>query len=586
MEANKRILTDFINNNESYEIPFFQRSYVWGVDQWQRLIDDIVFASSSKKPMFLGAIIFKKKLDENGMADGYTVIDGQQRLTTLFIFFKVLCLVTNQGMWFQSTFLTSRENEPVLTQSHSNKDDFNRIMTLRMTEEIPTSENESQIIKAYRFFLDQLSEIFFQKRNKNSDGSSILDYERLYRYMNFVVITLDRNEDEQQIFDTINSLGVKLTTGELLKNYLFTGSQIDDYNVIWKPVFEDSEETIKFWNLQLTTGRLNKKTIDVFLYYFLQIRTQDKDIKGDKKLFRRWENLFSSYKTLVDLNRIDKEILAHNITEYANLFMECFRSDEDGGDIPSSFGIERLSFIINNLDTTTIIPYMLYILHEVSDQVERNKIFGYLEKYIVRRVIVEANNNNYSDFFTENLIGQRIKSYEALVGYIESKDPSVSLAMPSDEAVVKGFKETRFRNNKKALAVLFLLESKLHTASHSSALRTFDAYTLEHLMPKKWKKYWDTPTTGTDADRDTTILTLGNLALISKGLNNAIRNYDWNTKKTGKNNKPGLKEFAAGIITLSNDLELTNWDESTIEARAQRLANLAIEEWKINAQND
>ena len=98
MKAEQKILTGFISNNESYEIPFFQRSYVWDKEQWQRLLDDVIFSSSSKKPFFLGDMIFKEKQDENGINEGNIVIDGQQRLTTLFIFYKVLCLLTGQGM--------------------------------------------------------------------------------------------------------------------------------------------------------------------------------------------------------------------------------------------------------------------------------------------------------------------------------------------------------------------------------------------------------------------------------------------------------------------------------------------------------
>ena len=69
-----------------------------------------------------------------------------------------------------------------------------------------------------------------------------------------------------------------------------------------------------------------------------------------------------------------------------------------------------------------MIPYVLYIMNSVSSQEERNKIFGFLETYVIRRLIVDSNNNNYSDLFSENLIGQRINSYEALRKYILSKD--------------------------------------------------------------------------------------------------------------------------------------------------------------------
>lgn len=146
--------------------------------------------------------------------------------------------------------------------------------------------------------------------------------------------------------------------------------------------------------------------------------------------------------------------------------------------------------------------------------------------------------------------------------YILSKDSTASLAMPSDIAVRNGFHQTHFKsNNKRALCILYLLESLLQTPNHSTQLKTFDAYTLEHLMPKKWKSHWSCEDSISEEDRDLIILTFGNLAMITSGLNNTIRNYDWGTKLVGKNNKPGLKDFASGLATIQPYLDFTFWDE-------------------------
>ena len=580
MKAEQQHLTSFIGSNSSYIVPFFQRSYVWKEMQWERLMSDVIYASETKNQLFLGAVIFKKRFNEDGIQDGYTVIDGQQRLTTLFIFFKVLSLYSGQTAWFSGTF-QKFDRLPVLTQSHAHKEDFNKIITLTSPIELPCNAPESQINRAYSYFRETLKDIFINRENTNDKGKKIIDYDNVFKLMNFVVITLDQGEDEQQIFDTINSLGVKLTTGELLKNYLFSQTGLNDYENIWKPVFENDSETIKFWDSQIVTGRLNKKTIDSFLYYYLQIKSQEEDIKGDKKQYRRIENLFASYKMLVEVNRFSKDIVALEITGYAKLFMECFRREDESIDLPSNPGIERICFIINNLDTTTLTPYILYILHEVSDDSERNRIFGFLETYIVRRIIVDSNNNNYSDLFTENLIGQKIKTFEALKEYIISKDGSVSLAMPTDEDVKLGVAGTQFKNNKKALALLYLLESSMQTDTHSTVLRTFDAYTLEHLLPKKWKKHWQLLDGVSEESRNRALYTIGNLAMITSGLNNSIRNYDWPTKKHGKNNKPGLSEFAIGLKTVAPYLCLTDWNESEIKKRGQDLAQMIINQWPV-----
>lgn len=80
--------------------------------------------------------------------------------------------------------------------------------------------------------------------------------------------------------------------------------------------------------------------------------------------------------------------------------------------------------------------------------------------------------------------------------------------------------------------------------------------------------------------RDRTLLTLGNLTIITQSLNSAIRDSDWKTKKVGKGDKGGLKKYADGIETLAKYLELENWDENSIRARADDLAETALTIWR------
>ena len=73
------------------------------------------------------------------------------------------------------------------------------------------------------------------------------------------------------------------------------------------------------------------------------------------------------------------------------------------------------------LDGTTLIPYVLYLLFNLADDCERNAMFDYLETYIVRRIICKTSNNNYTDLFTEHLIGRNITNVASLKEYIESR---------------------------------------------------------------------------------------------------------------------------------------------------------------------
>jgi uncharacterized protein with ParB-like and HNH nuclease domain len=94
MQAGRSTINDIFNQNKVLEIPFFQRAYVWNTDQWERFLEDMEMVSITNKPYFLGSVILKQQLTQStqSVGDRRTVIDGQQRLTTLCIFFKVLSL--------------------------------------------------------------------------------------------------------------------------------------------------------------------------------------------------------------------------------------------------------------------------------------------------------------------------------------------------------------------------------------------------------------------------------------------------------------------------------------------------------------
>ena len=364
MDAGKRTINDIFNGNRILEIPFFQRAYVWGIDQWERLLEDMEHVSQTNKPYFLGSVILKQQPTNTGnrVGDIRTVIDGQQRLTTLNIFFKVLCLKINQNSTFERIFKLIN-NDIALLHNHNDIDAFNTILNLSELKDIIGNEN---ITLAYRYFKDNLN-------------PEKLDFNNILSKVLFVGIDLDENEDEQQIFDTINSLGVKLTTAELLKNYFFNRDEISTYNTYWKNVFEKDDETKYYWDREITTGRLKRAFIDLFFFSYLQIKIQDKalNVKTEDKIeFAKVEQLFESYKSFIkDYLNNDKKSILTEIKDYALLFQENFDYDIVENELTDNPGIERINAIIFGLDTSTLIPYVLYILKNVSNDNERNQLF-------------------------------------------------------------------------------------------------------------------------------------------------------------------------------------------------------------------
>ena len=87
MEAGKRTIREIFNRGRNLEIPFFQRNYVWDEKEWERFLDDMQHISATKRPYFLGSVILKQQPTPSNSDEKRTIIDGQQRLTTLNIFF-------------------------------------------------------------------------------------------------------------------------------------------------------------------------------------------------------------------------------------------------------------------------------------------------------------------------------------------------------------------------------------------------------------------------------------------------------------------------------------------------------------------
>lgn len=568
MKADSRKISDIFNMSRVLEIPFFQRSYVWGEEQWQRFLDDMENLTLRPEPFFMGTIILKQRptTTEHNYGDIRTVIDGQQRLTTITLFFKVLSLLQEAPEDFMR-FRLMRTREIALRHNHNDLESYNQVMELEELTDLPGKNN---IIQAYHYF------------KANVDPTKV-DFYTLLENIEFVGIDLTADEDEQQIFDTINSLGVKLTTAELLKNFFFDRNDINSYEINWKNVFEADEEVKEYWDREITVGRTRRTCIDLFFHGFLQVKIQDDSlgIKSEDKIqFSRVDKLFESYKKfIVEYYNNDKQALVDEIRGYANLFKETFNPEIVDQAIPQEFGLDRINLLIFGLDTSTLIPYIMYVEKNQPEETARQDLYRTIESYIMKRMIVKATTKNYNQLFAERLIRNNILTAEQFSQYIATQSDKVN-RLPTTQEVINGFHETKL-TNKQAKGIIYLIEARIRdNARHATQLLGFNKYSLEHLMPKKWENNWDMPCPPyTPEERNSQLLTLGNLAIITQSLNTSIRDANWPDKLNGRGKRAGLKQYAEGIETISSYLTYPDWDEDRIKERAEYLSQQAVNSW-------
>ncbi len=560
MEAGKRSITDIFNQGRTLEIPFFQRSYVWTEENWERFFDDMQAVSTQSKAYFLGSIILKTRPVSMGnyIGDWRIVVDGQQRLTTITLFCKALCEVQEKPERFGRIFFNMR-NEIILQHNHSDIEIFEAIVKGSVTKALIEKYRHSSILDCFNFFSSKKKEL------EQIDLDALLS--RLY----FVGIDLI-DEDEQQIFDTINSLGVSLTTAELLKNELFRREDESLYNKTWKETFEKDDDVKAYWDSEVTAGRQHRINIDLFLQSYLLIQSDAHD------KYLGLSSLFSNYKAFLKDGGIQRHSFIETLVEYAHLYQDNINPELLNEEIDQKSAIERLNVAVFGLNTTTVVPYMLYILKEVHEKGERDKIFGLLESYLMRRLICKDTAKNYNNLFA-SLIRNKVNSYKVLKDRIEKSEDATN-RFPNDKALLKGFLESKL-TNQQARTVLYLIEKALQSDKDATVVRPFNEYSVEHVMPKKWRNYWKNLGARDADERDEQVLKLGNLTILTAALNSSIRDADWKTKKTGRGNKKGLKDYSAGIKMFKHYLEEDDWNEDVIRERAKELCQQAIAIWPL-----
>ena len=577
MKAGEILISGIFNSSRLLEVPFYQRAYVWQEEQWERLLEDLKYVTSTRKQYFMGSIILKNGKPLNTW-DKYSerkvIIDGQQRMTTLLIFMKVLCLKKDENKLFERDYILE-DDSVALRHGQSDIERFKKVIEAESDNPIDNPEPKSQIIEAFNYFCENIDKTLY-------------DRTIIRQNVQFVCIDLTEDEDEQQVFDTINSLGVRLTTAELLKNYFFDQDNVAEYQNKWMGVFEKDDDAKIYWDTEIESGRVRRSMIDIFFDSYFQLFVQDSKYgvtTENKSMYARVDRLAKSYQHFINTYcQGDKNVILSTMKEYADCFREIFDPTCCERSVPATYGIERLNVIIFGLKNTTMIPYVLYLAKNVTDQSELDQICRILESYVMRRMVVHATTKNYNNLFTSLILNQ-ISDADSLTNRLFAGNDSTT-HVPTDEDLENGFKYSKLYNLQ-TKGILYLIESAIRPANSATTLLGFDGYSLEHLMPKKWRNNW--PVCDNDdlaKERDSKLLTLGNLAIITQSLNASIRDSDWAVKKAGKKDKPGLDTCAIGLNTLKDALGEDEWDETKIDKRADWLYSKAASIWKVERSGD
>lgn len=574
INATKETLNSFYTGNLQYVVPFFQRSYVWDEENWEMLWEHILKISelsrqNIKSEHFIGTLIIKQQETQRIGETKFNLVDGQQRLTTFSILLKAIATSAKGDGDFKKlkdktneliVFEDSRSNKFIrIEHSKNDKEYFEKVLLDENLAELKNQDH--RILKAYNFFLKKL-EAYDDERLDNLKDVILSN-------VPVISMLLHADDDEQEIFDTINSLGTRLTTGELLKNFIFKEEELRDlYDTHWYQIFEDDDDTINFWSKEKSAGRVKRNNLEMLLYSYLIIKN-----KGEVKL----DELFKEYKKWLTAKSIDeKKAFLEELKGYA----VTYRSFPEGtqlNQIGFAENEKRFFHVIENLEITTVYPLVLYIYKNAADQAIKLENLKCLESYLVRRNVCRLTSQNYNNIFIQ--IIKSLEDSKPLTGNslenILKTFAEDSNRFPDDSEFEAAFSESNL-SNINAREILFCIALyQLNNGYADVNTLSSASYSLEHILPQKWETNWAVAGAGEEFNqaRNKKLKTLGNLTLVTRQLNSKMKNAPWADKKDY------LKQYSTLKIT-TNYLDLAEWDESSIDTRAGDLSEAALAIWK------
>ena len=554
MKADTLTLKALFQKDVRYVIPMFQRPYVWTQDdQWEALWDDLrniaewylddleaaegdnALAEERAKSHFMGAVVLQQQPTATADIETRTVIDGQQRLTTM-----QLVLDAAQEVMEELELPEAKRLERLVLNAYVDGDNAFKLwptsldqaaFRAAMTNGAMTPEDfdDSLIVQAHDFFRLQITQWIESAPDEEIERMRAHGLETaLLGLLEMVVIDLVTADDPFVIFETLNARGTPLLASDLVKNYLLqtaTGrvAEVDElYEREWKP-FED-----RWWRAEVQQGRLIRPRLDVFLNYWLMMRTASEVPSND---------VFPSFKSYVEADGRPIEKVAGDLRSIGETYQEF-----DEVDPFSSLGTFFHRWRTMEAGVTT--PLLLWLFSQPDVQLgepRRDRCLSALESYLVRRMLCRMTTKNYNEVFLE-LVSRLTKkgsipADDELVRYLAEQTADASL-WPGDQAFVAALLDLplyRLLTRGRLRMVLEALEDATRTGLAEEAHVQRGTLTIEHVLPQKWRAYWPLDGSADDLDavinRERVLHTLGNLTLVNGRLNPTLSNREWSTKQ-------------------------------------------------------
>jgi len=561
MKASETKITDFLAGNKTtFAIPVYQRNYDWTIKECQQLFNDIIrIGSSNDNAHFIGSIVYvHDDVYSATQIKELTIIDGQQRLTTITLIFSVLyrlaITLKKQNLVDEifETYLTNKfaeETEKLkLKPTKNNKEALRFILDSDGTDEF---KNYSRIIDNFNFFKSQIN---------------VSNYETILKGLAklvFVDIALDRTKDNpQRIFESLNSTGLDLSQADLIRNYILMGLKQREQNNIYKNYWEVIERNAK-------DEMTNISMVSDFIRDFLTLK--NKEIPNKKDVYVKYKQKYPT-TTVEELESVLSE--QKSLVKFYNKLLNP-KNETDTQ-------IKRQLKYINQLEINVAYPFLMKVYDDYNNEVIDKQIFiavlELIQSFVWRRFIVGLPTNALNKIFMA--LYEKINPEKYLYSLQLSLLQRIGAArFPKNTEVANALREKDVYNIKPKNRTYFLERLENFQNLEPVIIEGNDKITIEHIFPQnpdpKWK--FDLKEEF-DFIRDNYLNTIGNLTL--SGNNGKLGNKSF-LEKRDMNIDDGEQGYKFSRLWLNRDLkEKGIWNKEEIEKRTIAITERFLKIWE------
>lgn len=514
----------------------------------------------------MGSLVVIEEDSKKSLYQAYTLVDGQQRLTTISLMLCALrdCLedanpIRNaiQRYLFNVSAEGDLRFKIVPTVKYDDRRSYCAILDGDTAEGL-----RSRIGEAYSFFHTNLRTLL---------GKPKMDPQRLFDCMLgslfIVFIELDRTDKPYKIFESLNAKGKPLSEADLVRNYIAMQLppklQQQVFDSYWSNIEDRLPERRKTANIPELTA---------FLRHYLAFHSGS--LPREDQVYRRFRHRIENDLT-ANRGEFVREIeTLHRFSAYYDKLLR--PANEPAEQIQAQ--LERL----NVLESTTAYPLLIYFydLHdnEAIGEDEFVQVLRVVENYLVRRFLAGEPTNYHNSMFAS------LARELAITGGQSAANLKSALGQrnyPSDNRLVQRLEWNRIYSAGKSRRIVLILDMlNRHLSAGSGGFDVLDGPgTIEHIMPQSLSDDWKTYLGESWQEIHRELLnTIGNLTIVTQEWNSKLSNSPFSRKRKK------LQDHAISLNSKYFACGIHSWDADAIRKRTEHLARLMLEVWPAFAE--